>query len=164
MGSYQHARALKAKQVPVHSMISVEMIGYFSDEPNSQSFPVSLMKVLYPSVGHFITFVGRPQDAPAISQFVVTFKALGLIPTETVLAPEHVQGIDFSDHLNYWALGVPAMMLTDTSFFRNHHYHLPTDTPDRLDYARMASVVTSLAEALIRLPNSPPSRHSNDPQ
>ena len=156
MGSYHHAAALMAKKVPVHSMISIEMIGYFSDAPNSQSFPIPMMQAMYPTVGRFITFVGRPQDAAVIGPMRATFKALGLIPTETVIAPASIQGIDFSDHLNFWAMGYPAMMLTDTSFFRNHHYHTSKDTPDRLDYVRMSAVVSSLAEAILRLPKHSP--------
>src|SRR5699024_12360385 len=56
-------------------------------------------------------------------------------------APWFIPGIDFSDHLNYWQHDIPAIMITDTAFYRNKQYHLPGDTADRLNYQKMAQVV-----------------------
>ena len=66
------------------------------------------------------------------------------VPLVSISAPTFVTGIDFSDHRNYWTYNYPAMMLTDTAFFRNPNYHMSTDTPDTLDYRRMAQVVEAL--------------------
>ncbi len=69
------------------------------------------------------------------------------LPVQSINAPKGLTGIDFSDHRNYWAVGYPAVMITDTSFYRNPHYHKKTDTPDTLDYQRMAQVVVAVFEA-----------------
>ena len=60
---------------------------------------------------------------------------------ETLSAPSFVTGVDFSDHLNYWAHGYCGLMVTDTAFYRNPRYHTSDDTPETLDYKRMAQVV-----------------------
>ncbi len=71
-------------------------------------------------------------------------RAAGGVPVETLTAPTFVTGIDLSDHRSFWAHGYPAVMVTDTSFFRNDRYHTPADTADTLDYVRMAEVVKGL--------------------
>lgn len=70
------------------------------------------------------------------------------LPVWSMNAPRFVSGIDFSDHLNYWDLGFEAVMVTDTAFYRNANYHRATDTPETLDYARMAMVVEQVANAV----------------
>lgn len=66
------------------------------------------------------------------------------LPVESINAPRSVPGVDYSDHLNYWKFAMPAVMVTDTAFLRNPHYHGPGDTADTLDYERMAKVVRAL--------------------
>ena len=63
-------------------------------------------------------------------------------------APSFVPGVAWSDQLSFWRAGYPALMVTDTAFYRYRHYHAPTDTPEKLDYARMAGVVEGLARML----------------
>jgi hypothetical protein len=60
-----------------------------------------------------------------------------------------------SDHWSFWEQNYPAVMVTDTAFFRYPHYHEPTDTPDRLNYPRMAEVVTGLAGMMSGLVGNP---------
>ncbi len=141
MGSAHHVRALVAQNRKVDLMISLEMIGYFSDSPASQDYPAPGMSALYSDVGNFITVVGK------LSHFGATRKVKALMRGATDLnvysinAPPLLAGIDFSDHLNYWAHNMPALMITDTAFLRNKQYHLAGDTYDKLDYTRMAKVV-----------------------
>jgi Zn-dependent M28 family amino/carboxypeptidase len=73
------------------------------------------------------------------------------VPVEALASPRFVTGVDFSDHASYWDAGYDAVMITDTAFFRNEHYHTMTDTPDRLDYARMAQVVQGVRAAVLAL-------------
>jgi hypothetical protein len=144
MGSFQHAQALAESKREVRLMISLEMIGYFRDEPDSQQFPVPGLELLYPDQGDFIAIVGRFGD------FSITrrVKALGTgatnLPIESINAPAKVPGVDFSDHLSYWHFKLPAVMVTDTAFLRNPNYHQVSDTPDTLDYGRMAKVVQAV--------------------
>jgi hypothetical protein len=75
----------------------------------------------------------------------------GDLPIVSANAPRSIPGIDFSDHLNYWALGYPAVMLTDTAFYRNPNYHAVGDMPDTLDYQRMAKLVDQIESAVMYL-------------
>jgi len=144
MGSVWHARSLKAAGREVRLMLSLEMIGYFSDAPHSQRYPVPALALLYPERGNFIALVGK------MGRFQDTRSAKALmagatdLPVVSINAPRLLPGIDFSDHRSYWDLGYPAMMVTDTAFQRNPHYHHAGDTWDKLDYVRMGKVVQAV--------------------
>jgi Zn-dependent M28 family amino/carboxypeptidase len=148
MGSYVHAKSLKDKGINVKLMICLEMLGYFSDAPSSQEYPVGLLKAVYPTVGNFIGVVGNFKDRSLVKQLKKGLLKYSKVPVESINAPESLRGIDFSDHQSYWKMGYPALMITDTAFFRNPHYHQTTDTIDTLDFARMAEVVTGLYASL----------------
>lgn len=149
MGSAVHAKSLKQEHVTVALMLSLEMIGYFKDERGSQSYPLSLLGLLYPSRANFIAIVGRWDQRAVVGAFKKDCAGATGLPVVSLAAPSYVQAIDFSDHRNYWAEGYPALMITDTSFLRNPHYHQPTDTYDTLDYRRMAEVVRLLHAGLL---------------
>jgi Zn-dependent M28 family amino/carboxypeptidase len=151
MGSMQHAAGLRRDGVRVRAMISLEMIGYFTDAPRSQGFPVGLLRLIYPDAGNFIAVVGRFGDARVLRRVKASMRGATDLPVRSLCGPTFLPGVDFSDHLSYWAHGYPGLMITDTSFYRNPHYHEPTDTADRLDYARMAKVVQGVYAALMDL-------------
>ncbi len=140
MGSAVHARLVRASERSISVMISLEMIGYFSDEAHSQRYPV-LLGALYPDKGNFIGIIGRFSDRKETRRVKALMAGATDLPVYSINAPSLIKGIDFSDHRNYWAEGYRAVMITDTAFFRNCHYHEQTDTADRLDYQRMAKVV-----------------------
>lgn len=144
MGSYVHAKSLVKENVDVKLMVSVEMIGYFSDQKNSQFYPLSFLKVFYPSTGHFIGVVGRSFDRSIVARAKKLMQVRDRLPVYSINAPSFVPGIDLSDHRNFWEFGLPALMITDTAFLRNPNYHKSTDTPETLDYDRMADVVDGL--------------------
>jgi hypothetical protein len=73
------------------------------------------------------------------------------IEVKRFLGPKALKGIDFSDHMNYWKMGIDAVMITDTSFYRNPNYHQKTDTMDTLDFQKMTQVVDGVYNALIAL-------------
>ncbi len=149
MGSAVHAKALQAAGKKVSLMLALECIGYFSDAPGSQTFPLPGLGWLYPHAGHFIALVGYFKDSEITRQIKQSMATATPLAVHSINAPEFVHGIDFSDHLNYAAYGAPALMVTDTAFFRNFNYHTEGDTPERLDYARMAMVVGGV-EAVVR--------------
>jgi Zn-dependent M28 family amino/carboxypeptidase len=151
MGSYQHVKLLKDKNIPVRLMISLEMIGYFSDEPNSQEYPTSLMKLIYPSTGDFIAIVDRFNFSSTTVNIKKAFLSATNLPVYSINAPSFLVGIDFSDHLNYWNAGIEAVMITDTAFFRNKAYHTDSDTIERLDFEKMAEVVNGVYAYLAAL-------------
>lgn len=144
MGSVWHASALKAAGRDVELMLSLEMIGYFSDRPGSQAYPVGAMKLGYPDRGNFIALVGQFGDFGLSRSVKAAMTGASELPVYSLNAPSIVQGIDFSDHRSYWAQGYPALMVTDTAFMRNRNYHRAGDTFDKLDYKRMAMVVQAV--------------------
>ncbi len=146
MGSFVHAQSLDAPE-RVIGMISLETMGYFSDAPDSQNYPFPL-SLRYPSTGSFIAFVGDTSSRSFLRESIGSFRGHAQIPSVGGTAPSIVQGIDWSDHWGYSQIGIPAFMITDTAIFRNPHYHRATDTPETLDYVRLALVVEALAKTL----------------
>lgn len=147
MGSRVHAQSLRSEGASVTGMLSLEMIGYFSDEPGSQQFPLGILRLLYPSTGNFITVAGSFSHTGLVRRVKRAMKSASPLPVRSINAPRAVPGIDFSDHASYWNAGYPAVMITDTAFYRNPNYHTARDTPDRLDYRRMAMVVDGVFAA-----------------
>lgn len=141
MGSYVHAQSLRKEGIKVKGMLCLEMIGYFTDAPNSQQYPAGIMKAAYPSQGNFIAVVGTNGQHDFTKTVKIGMMSACAVNVVSINAPKGMRGIDFSDHQNYWEEGWDAVMITDTAFFRNKNYHQPTDTPDTLDYGRMAEVV-----------------------
>ncbi len=151
MGSYVHAKSLIDSKTEVYGMISLEMIGYFKDEKKSQSYPLSLLSLIYGNKGNYITLVKKFGAGQFARKFCRTYKSTKSIRTKKFAGPPILPGIDFSDHLNYWNFGFSALMLTDTSFFRNKNYHKTTDTTETLDIPRMAKVINGVFQTLIVL-------------
>lgn len=148
MGSAVHAAALAREGVKVRLMISLEMIGYFTDAKGSQEFPAPGLGLVYPTTGNFIAVVGKLGQQRAARRVRDAMRAATPLGVESINAPRSLPGVDLSDHRSYWDRGWPAVMITDTAFFRNPNYHGASDTPDTLDYARMAQVVTGVYAAV----------------
>lgn len=151
MGSAFHARALRTAGIKVRLMICLEMIGYFTDEPSSQKFPNLVLRLYYPSRGNFIALASTFDYRRETLALKKAMQGATPLPVKSINAPRGLPGIDFSDHRNYWAVGYPAVMVTDTSFYRNPNYHKNTDTPATLDYQRMSQVVVAVFEAVLTL-------------
>jgi Zn-dependent M28 family amino/carboxypeptidase len=140
MGSAVHARALKDEKIDVKLMICFEMIGYFSDEPDSQQYPLPFLNLYYPSTGAFIGIVDQFFSTQAWRMKRWMSQTIDL-PVYSINAPKWLPGVEWSDHRNFWNQGYPAVMITDTAFYRNQSYHSADDTPEALDYEKMAQVV-----------------------
>ena len=150
MGSRHHAASLVQTGVQPELVIVLEMIGFYRETENSQEYPVSLLKWFYPNRGDFIGVVGNFAGAPLTKMVKVAMQsAHPEFPVESISAPASMTGIDFSDHASYWLHQMPAVMITDTSFYRNPHYHKATDTADTLDYERMAKVVDGVHAVVV---------------
>lgn len=163
MGSYQHAATLAEARQPLRIMLSLEMIGYFDDKPASQHYPVPGMAAIYPSAGNFLALIGQLSHFAATRETYAQMlggaqiDAAGTAPlsVRALSAPASLRGIDYSDHQNYWRFGYPALMVTDTSFMRNPHYHRSSDTWDKLDYRRMAQSVNAVLAVALAEPLDP---------
>lgn len=151
MGSYIHAKSLNEAKADIYGMISLEMIGYFKDEEKSQDYPLGILSVKYGNKGNYITIVKKFGSGAFVSQFSKSFKSTKSILTKTFSGPPALPGIDFSDHLNYWKFGYDALMITDTSFYRNKNYHQKTDTMETLDIPRMSKVIDGVYNGIISL-------------
>jgi Zn-dependent M28 family amino/carboxypeptidase len=154
MGSQVYADQCRRRNENVIGMLCLEMVGYFTDEAKSQSVPREIPRVLrwaFPRRGNFLAAVGNLRSVRLGWDFRRGFKRTVRFPLYSVSLPEAVHSIRLSDNGSFWDHGFPALMITDTSFLRNPHYHQLTDTPDTLDYTRMASVTIGVAGGLARL-------------
>jgi Zn-dependent M28 family amino/carboxypeptidase len=151
MGSARYAYGLRSQAVDVEAMICLEMIGFFSDEKGSQRFPSALLKLFYPDRGNYIAVIGSMGDRKLVKHVKDSMKGATDLPVYSMNAPKGFPGLDFSDHLNFWNQGYPAVMVTDTAFLRNLEYHGSNDTLNRLDFDRMAKVVLGVYESVVRL-------------
>lgn len=150
MGSRVYARAARARGDDIRVMLSLEMLGCYSDAAGTQAYP-PLLGFFYPEAGNFIAFVSNLRSRRALKDVVRAFKGGSDFPVEKLASPGIVPGVSWSDQLSFWREGYPGVMVTDTAFYRYRHYHQATDTPDRIDYARMAKVVDGLATAVASL-------------
>src|SRR5262249_1655662 len=137
LGSAIHARELDRVGVELRGMISLEMLGYTDHRPGSQKLPPELAG-LYPDVANFIGVCANEGAGALLEAVVAGMKSVPGLPVEFIAVPgngETLPPVRLSDHSPFWDAGYPALMITDTSFMRNPHYHQPTDTADTLDYA-----------------------------
>ena len=152
MGSLVYAREAKGRGENIVAMLSLEMIGYFSDGQNSQRYP-PLVGLAYPAEGNFVAFIGVEEAGPLVQRCVSSFRSAVDFPSEGAALPRLIPRIASSDHWSFWKVGYPALMVTDTAIYRNANYHKATDTPDTLDYDRMARVVEGLRGVVADLMN-----------
>jgi len=148
MGSYVYARSLKEAKTDIYGMISLEMLGYYSGEKNSQYYPNHIFNLFYPDKGNFIAFVGNISSMGFTSKVKNNFKTASTLTVESLNGLSIIPGVDFSDHRNFWKFGYPAFMITDTGFYRNPNYHEASDTASTLNYDLMAELVRGLYKAL----------------
>lgn len=144
MGSRVYARRCRSRNERIVSMLSLETIGYYTDEDGSQQYPFPL-DLFYPSTGNFIGFVGNLPSRGLVRRCIGAFRRHAAFPSEGLAAPGWVTGISWSDHSSFWEHGYPAVMVTDTAVFRYPAYHTSEDTPDKVRFDRMARVVAGLA-------------------
>ncbi len=148
MGSYVYAREAFQRGEDIVFMMSLECVGYFVEQRGSQYYP-PFIRFLFPDTGNFLAFVSRPKDRAVLHRLIGAFRNLGNFPAEGAkLPPRFVPGVDWSDHLNFWQFGFPALMVTDTAFYRNPHYHRVTDRPETLNYEAMARITWNFVKIL----------------
>ncbi len=151
MGSRVYANHLKASGERLLGMICLESLGYFSDDPGSQFIPPALAPYFDHNRGDFIGFFSDNASRDFLKQFVGRFREHAEVPSQGLAASSLVQGIDFSDHESFQRLGYDALMVCDTAFMRNKHYHTEEDTPDKLDWTRFTKVTEGLTKAIMDL-------------
>jgi len=148
MGSYIHAQSILKQKDQIQAVYILEMIGYF-DHKNVQDYPSGLA-LFYPKHGNFIGAVSNFTSRGLGEKYCDAMKALKRLDCQRLIAPSFVQGVDFSDHLNYWRFDIPAIMITDTAFFRNKHYHTQDDTVEKLNLNKMAEVINGVVYTVLQ--------------
>ena len=154
MGSWVYARRSRMLGERIVAMLSIETIGYYSDMVGSQHYPFPF-GLFYPDTGNFIGFVGNIASRALVQRSLAAFRQHTALPSEGVAAPGWMTGIGWSDHWAFWHEGYPALMVTDTALFRYAPYHTRADTPDQINYDRMAHVVAGLARVVTILAGAP---------
>ena len=152
MGSLNYARQLRHGHVPVSAMVSLETIGFYSDQPGSQKYP-PLLSLFYPSRGDFIGFVGNEESRGLVRRSIRSFREAASFPSEGIAAPSDWPGVGWSDHWSFWQENYPAIMITDTALFRYPYYHTPHDTFDKIDFERTSRVVDGVRRVVEFLAN-----------
>jgi hypothetical protein len=152
MGSLVYAKMCRQRNDNIVAMLSLETIGYYTDADQSQKYPFPI-GLFYPSRGDFIAFVGNTTHSDLVRQCVALFRRHAQFPSEGGALPAALPGIGWSDHWAFWQENYPALMVTDTAPFRYPWYHAAEDTPDKLDYERMARVVSGLEKVVTELAN-----------
>lgn len=155
MGSRVYASRARRRKEQIVAMLAIETIGYYSDAAGSQSYPFPL-QLFYPKTANFIGFVGNVSSRHLLHRVLHTFRQFTDFPAEGIAAPAWVTGISWSDHWSFWEEGYPAVMVTDTALFRYEHYHSPHDTANKLEYERMAQVVTGISRVVADLAGADP--------
>jgi len=153
LGGAFHAESCRRSKRNLLGMVSLEMLGYCSHEPGSQSMPPELQGV-YSDVGNFIGVVGNQNSTALIQHFADAFESIADLPQESLQVPDNGRPLPptrLSDHSPFWDAGFPALMITDTSFLRNPHYHLASDTPETLDPVFLRKVTDGVIAAVRRL-------------
>lgn len=149
VGSGVYAEELKEKGQEIRLMLSLEMLGYFDETPGSQRYPANLEK-FYPNCGNYIALVGSLRTIPDMMRLKSEIKKAH-VPCEWLPVPnagKMVPDVRLSDHSPFWDLGYAAMMVTDTAYMRNPHYHQPSDTIETLNVDYMAGICEGLVQGL----------------
>lgn len=141
MGSAQYADRCAARNENIVAMIALETFGYYNDTPNSQSYPLPFLQLLYPNTGNFVAFIGNMPSDGLVRSFVKTFRQTTPFPSQGITAPEVLPGVDWSDQMYFWKHGYPGVMVTDTAVYRYPYYHTANDTEDNINFPAMARVV-----------------------
>ena len=153
MGSYVYAQRSRERGENIQGMISLEMLGYYSTQKGSQKYPFPL-GLFKSDTGDFIAFVSNLRSKKLLNDFVKRFRRLVEFPSDGVAFPQVIPGISWSDHRSFWKFNYPAIMVTDTAFFRYPYYHSREDTPDKICYDHMARVVSGLSKVIEDLANA----------
>ena len=153
VGSTHYVKKLKSQKTPLSGMVSLEMIGFTCHEKGSQKIPIFL-RPFYPDKGNFIALVGDNSSKKLLRTAKQAFKKVEGLPSETLTLPAKgliLPETRLSDHSPFWDAGYPALLITDTSFFRNPHYHTDSDCIETLDLNFLSKVIEGVVQLAISL-------------
>ena len=160
MGSWVYAKRCRKRNEDIVAVLSLETMGFYTDQPNSQKYPPPLDR-FYPSTGNFIGFIGNVPSAMLQRTVLKSFQKHSKVPSEGAALPGALKGVGWSDHWSFWQEGYVGIMITDTAPFRYPHYHLRSDTPDKINFPVFAKVVEGLVEPIKLLTKKDTLRRAN---
>ncbi len=149
MGSWVHAESVKAFKTDIIGLINFEMIGYF--HKGNQSYPDERLRIMYPQKADFIAVVGKHLYHEFNQKVYDLMKVDAGINVQMIDHPMVESLAGLSDQRSYWEFGIPALMINDTSFIRNPHYHTMRDDIDTLSFDHMREVVSCAYKAVVGL-------------
>jgi len=147
MASKIYAKRAKKENEQIDGMLCLEMVGYTCHQKGCQDYPFPLMFMNYPKEGNFIGIVGNLKSTGLTNSLYKAFQKnldLSVVKLTVPFGGWLMPSVRLSDHGSFWDQGYKAVMITDSAFYRNPHYHLPSDTMEKLDYKFMAELVESL--------------------
>lgn len=150
MGSLVYARQCRERRENITAMLTLETIGWYSDEPGTQHYPMG-MGALYPSTGNFAAFVGNVKSRHLVRKIIESFREQAQFPSEGAALPGWIPGVGWSDHWSFWRAGYAGLMITDTAPFRYPYYHSADDTPDKVDCERIARLTEGMQRVIAAL-------------
>lgn len=157
MGSFIHAGGARRRGERIDAMVCLEMVGYYRDEKGSQQYPARLPRYLrwlprcLPDRADFLSIVSNMRSAGLLWPMYRGFKRFSTMRLLLLALPEAIEEIRRSDHACFWDHGYRAVMVSDTSFMRNPHYHQRSDTLETLDFRRMTQATLGVAGSISRL-------------
>jgi hypothetical protein len=147
MGSRVYAEQARRRKEQIDGMLCLEMVGYTCAVPGRKSYPFPLMFFGYPKEGNFIGIVGSFGSRHLTRSLFHVFQKNSDLPVIQLTVPFNgwiMPAVRLSDHASFWDQGFPAVMITDSAFYRNPNYHRPSDRMDTLDTRFMSELVESL--------------------
>ena len=150
MGSYVYAKSCRAENANIIAMFSLESIGSYSNDASTQNYPVFL-NLFYPDSGNFIAFISNSDSRHVLYRTIRMFRETSKFPSEGLIAPAKLPGVDWSDHMSFWNVGYKAVMITDTATYRDRNYHTYSDTIEHIDFESTARVVSGLRDVFLEL-------------
>ena len=149
MGSYVHAKSLAKQHKQIDAVYVLDNIGYYN-ENSVQNYPTTL-KWLYPKHANFIAAIGNLQSGRLTSNYCRHMKKLNTLQCEQIVAPSFLHYFNQAGHINYWAQGLPTVLISDTGYYRNPHDQSAQDSIEHLNLDKMADVVNGLAATVSNL-------------
>jgi len=149
VGSTHYAKTLRRAKTPLLGMLSLEMVG-FTETKGLQQYPWFL-RGRYPAQGTYLGLAANPRSRGFLSAVVNAMRSVPNLPVETLVIPRNgwvFPESRLSDHAPFWDRGYPALLLTDTAFLRNPHYHQPTDTVETLDLDFLTKVCQGIVATI----------------
>jgi len=151
MGSFVYASGCRERNENIVAMLSLETMGYYTNEKGSQNYPLGLMDIFYSTTGNFIAFVGNIQSRKLLRDVTAIFRQFAKFPSEAAFLPEQIAGVSWSDQWSFWRHGYPGVMVTDTAPFRYPYYHSHEDTPEKINYDSFSYLVNMLEKVIAGL-------------